>query len=163
MARAPHRPQPGLRVGGWIDDLVAEGLLHTGCADVFRVGKADGDATLGTRMRLHRHQVDAIREARAGRNYVLTTGTGSGKSLAYLVPIVDAVLRTGSGGGVKAIIVYPMNALANSQAQELEKFLVAGAPGAGHRSPSSATPAKRATRPVGPSSTIRPTSSSPTT
>ena len=53
-----------------------------------------------------------------GKSYVLTTGTGSGKSLAYIVPIVDAVLREtrrdgGRRPGVKAIVVYPMNALAN--------------------------------------------------
>src|SRR2546430_3181114 len=77
-------------------------------------------------MRLHRHQVDAIREARAGHNYVLTTGTGSGKNLSYIVPIVDHVLRRGSGQGVQAIVVYPMNALANSQAEELKKFLEKG-------------------------------------
>jgi len=65
---------------------------------------------------------------------VLTTGTGSGKSLAYIVPIVDAVLRERdeNGGqrrpGVKAIVVYPMNALANSQVGELEKFLEFGYP-----------------------------------
>jgi ATP-dependent helicase YprA (DUF1998 family) len=47
--------------------------------------------------------------------YVLSTGTGSGKSLAYIVPIVDHILRQGLGQGIKAIIVYPMNALANSQ------------------------------------------------
>jgi ATP-dependent helicase YprA (DUF1998 family)/very-short-patch-repair endonuclease len=120
---------PAFEAGGWIDDLVAEGLLHPGCSDIFRAGKVMGGDLRGIPMRLHRHQADAIREARAGRNYVLTTGTGSGKSLAYLVPIVDHVLRVGSGGGVKAIVVYPMNALANSQTKELEKFLVAGAPG----------------------------------
>ncbi len=49
-------------------------------------------------------------------------GTGSGKSLSYIVPIVDRVLRHGSGKGVQAIILYPMNALANSQFGELEKF-----------------------------------------
>ena len=43
--------------------------------------------------------------------------------MAYIVPIVDRVLREGSGKGVRAIIVYPMNALANSQRDELEKFL----------------------------------------
>ena len=54
---------------------------------------------------------------------MLTTGTGSGKSMSYIVPIVDRVLRDGSGQGVRAIVVYPMNALANSQRNELEKFL----------------------------------------
>ncbi len=79
-------------------------------------------------MRLHSHQEAAVRTARAGHHYVLTTGTGSGKSLSYIVPIVDHVLRRGSGNGIQAIIVYPMNALANSQYGELEKFLRAGFP-----------------------------------
>jgi superfamily II DNA/RNA helicase len=57
---------------------------------------------------------------------VLTTGTSSGKSLAYLIPIVDQVLRTGRGQGVQAIVVYPMNALCNSQFGELGKFLCIG-------------------------------------
>jgi ATP-dependent helicase YprA (DUF1998 family) len=70
--------------------------------------------------------VDAIREAQARRNYVLTTGTGSGKSLAYIIPIVDHVLRNGRGKGIQAIVVYPMNALCNSQYGELEKFLRLG-------------------------------------
>src|SRR5262249_58082550 len=77
----------------------------------------------GDPLRLHRHQSDAIRVARTGLPYVLTTGTGSGKSLAYIVPAVDHVLQRGSGQGIQAIIVYPMNALANSQRGELEKFL----------------------------------------
>lgn len=63
-----------------------------------------------------------MRKAREGKSYVLTSGTGSGKSLAYIIPIVDHVLRTGAGRGIQAIVAYPMNALANSQA-ELSKFL----------------------------------------
>ena len=74
-------------------------------------------------MILHRHQVEAIEAAANDRSYVLTTGTGSGKSLAYIVPIVDHVLRAGSGKGIKALVLYPMNALANSQYEELSKFL----------------------------------------
>ena len=77
-------------------------------------------------MRLHSHQDQAIRTARTGASYVLTTGTGSGKSLAYIIPIVDHILRNGGGKGVQAVVVYPMNALANSQMRELEKFLGAG-------------------------------------
>ncbi len=93
--------------------------------DIFRRGKSPSDAT-GQPLLLHRHQREAIEAARTGANYVLTTGTGSGKSLAYLIPIVDHVLRNGSGKGIQAIIVYPMNALANSQAGELEKFFSVG-------------------------------------
>ena len=50
-----------------------------------------------TPITLHRHQADAVRAAGSGASYVLTTGTGSGKSLACIVPIVDRVLREGSG------------------------------------------------------------------
>ena len=115
---------PNFEMGGWIDGLVEEGLLNPKSRDVFRL-KTD-DEPIGSPMRLHRHQVEAIRAARLAQNYVLTTGTGSGKSLAYIIPIVDHVLRYGSGRGVQAIVVYPMNALCNSQFGELEKFLRIG-------------------------------------
>lgn len=117
---------PAFAPGGLVEDLVTEGLLHDECRRVFRIDKAAG--TPGRALRLHRHQVKAIRAAHAGDNYVLTTGTGSGKSLAYIVPIVDHVLRRGSGRGIQAIVVYPMNALANSQFGELQKFLCEGYP-----------------------------------
>ncbi|CAN5551948.1 DEAD/DEAH box helicase [soil metagenome] len=117
---------PTFEPGGTIDDLVAGGSLHPGCSDIFRIKPMpDGPSRPLT---LHRHQREAIEVARSGQSYVLTTGTGSGKSLAYLVPIVDRVLREGSGGGVTAIVVYPMNALANSQLEELGKFLQHGFP-----------------------------------
>ena len=117
---------PKFTSGGSIDDLADAGTLHPGCREIFRLDK-DLDPA-GRPMTLYRHQVEAIGAARAGDNYVLTTGTGSGKSLAYMSAIVDHTLRVGSGGGIKAIIVYPMNALANSQAEELAKFLRGGYP-----------------------------------
>lgn len=107
-----------------IDELVAEGVLHPETARVFRRGK--DKAAAGEPLRLHRHQEEAVRIARERASYVLTTGTGSGKSLAYFVPIVDDVLRDPARGRVKAIVVYPMNALCNSQMEELVKFLKAG-------------------------------------
>lgn len=116
---------PTFKPGNTIEALVAEGLLAPDCTHVFRREKT-AIAGSGKELLLHRHQEDAIRKAREGRNYVLTTGTGSGKSLSYIVPIVDHVLRAGSGRGIKAIIIYPMNALANSQFGELEKFLKLG-------------------------------------
>ena len=124
-------PEPLLQLnptffpGGTVDDLVADGTLHPECARIFRIGKTDHDFT-GQLLQLHTHQVDAVRQAKQGRSYVLTSGTGSGKSLAYIIPIVDHVLRRGSGQGIQAIVVYPMNALANSQAEELKKFLEKG-------------------------------------
>ena len=51
---------------------------------------------------------------------------GRGRAEAYIVPVVDHVLRRGPGRGIQAIVVYPMNALANSQYGELEKFLKHG-------------------------------------
>ncbi|HCK78484.1 MAG TPA: DEAD/DEAH box helicase, partial [Actinobacteria bacterium] len=112
---------PSFEPGGSVSDLVSAGVLDARCADIFRFGKSD--INVGQEARLHWHQRRAIEVARSGAPYVLTTGTGSGKSLSYIIPIVDHVLRAGTGGGIKAIIVYPMNALANSQMNELEKFL----------------------------------------
>ncbi|MCG9969917.1 DEAD/DEAH box helicase [Pelotomaculum terephthalicicum JT] len=117
---------PSFQPGKWIDELVESGILHQECSRIFRINKDQQEE--GQTLRLHKHQVDAIDAARAGDNYVLTTGTGSGKSLAYIVPIVDYVLRHGSGRGIQAIVIYPMNALANSQYGELEKFLHFGYP-----------------------------------
>jgi len=115
--------QPGLR----IDELVDEGIIHKACKVIFRRNKSEENPA-GEYLQLHKHQEDAIRIAQTGKNYILTTGTGSGKSLAYIIPIVDHVLRHGSGKGTQAIIVYPMNALANSQMGELRKFLSLGFP-----------------------------------
>lgn len=99
---------PSFEPGEPLSELVAEGLLHPECERIFR-HKPAPDQDEGP-LRLHCHQVEGIRAARAGESYVLTTGTGSGKSLAYIVPIVDHVLRHGSGRGIQAVIVYPMNA-----------------------------------------------------
>ena len=117
---------PAFAEGAWVEALVARKTLHPECSKIFRI-KPEPDKEKGG-LKLHRHQVEAIEDAREGRNYALTTGTGSGKSLAYIVPIVDTVLRSEKRRGIKAIVVYPMNALANSQEQELTKFLCHGYP-----------------------------------
>ncbi len=133
MALGAFWPEPLIQLnplfepGDSIDALVAEGVLHPECARIFRKGKSQEDEQ-GQPLRLHRHQSEAVRVARSGASYVLTTGTGSGKSLSYILPIVDQVLRSGSGRGIQAIVCYPMNALANSQMIELEKFLRWGHP-----------------------------------
>jgi superfamily II DNA/RNA helicase len=126
MANGYQWPDPWLSLnpsfasGGTIPELVTQGLLQPATKDIFRLPN-------GANLRLHRHQAEAIEAARTGKSYVLTTGTGSGKSLAYIIPIVDRVLEAKADGsytpGIKAIVVYPMNALANSQLGELQKFL----------------------------------------
>ena len=77
----------------------------------------DGDRALW------RHQEQAIRSIAAGRNVVVATGTGSGKTEAFLLPILFYLYREhmlGSlGPGVRALILYPMNALSNDQRDRL--------------------------------------------
>lgn len=119
---------PSFESAGTVEDVVAQGLLTPECRRIFRRDKKQGP---GTSLRLHRHQQDAIEVARGGGSYVLTTGTGSGKSLSYFIPIIDDILRRGAGQGIKAIIVYPMNALCNSQMAELERYLGDGYPDGG--------------------------------
>ncbi len=115
---------PFFEKGKSIDEFIDERILHPKCRDIFRRRESDDDP--GILMKLYKHQSEAIEKAYKNQNYVLTTGTGSGKSLSYIVPIVNHVLKTGTGKGIKAIIVYPMNALANSQENELKKFLQPG-------------------------------------
>jgi ATP-dependent helicase YprA (DUF1998 family) len=113
---------PSFASGGNIDDLVAGKALHPLCSEIFRYGK-DSESPRGQRLNLRVHRREALAAARDGASYVLTTETGSGKSLAYFVPIIDRILREEPGRGIRAIVVYPMNALASSQFGELEKFL----------------------------------------
>lgn len=77
----------------------------------------------GEDLRLHRHQEEALAAARRREPYIVSTGTGSGKSLTYLIPIVDHIFRNEpERAAVRAIVVYPMNALVNSQLEALEQF-----------------------------------------
>jgi len=105
---------PNFKTGGTVEQLVGAGQLHARCAEIFRFGKSDSSA--GVSLPLHTHQVEAISRASAGESYVLTTGTGSGKSLAYFIPIVGACLKAKALDPfprTRAIVIYPMNALAN--------------------------------------------------
>src|SRR5271157_5178418 len=104
--------------GPTIDDLVASGDLDEATGKIFRFEQAP--------LRFYRHQAQSIAKARAGQSYVVTTGTGSGKSLCFFVPLVDTIVRARKAGKPRrtsAIIVYPMNALANSQIKEIERFI----------------------------------------
>ena len=112
---------PRFKQGKSVDELVEAGYLHERCKSIFRVNKSDDSD--GERLQLHLHQEQAIINASKEESYVLTTGTGSGKSLTYIIPIVNHVLQNPHLQGIQALIIYPMNALANSQEEELKKFL----------------------------------------
>ncbi len=101
--------------------LVAEGLLHPALLD--------GQWPFGEAA-LYRHQELAVRAGLAGRPYLVTTGTGSGKTEAFLIPILDHCVRARERGesGVKALLLYPMNALANDQLERLRTLLARGRP-----------------------------------
>ena len=74
---------------------------------------------------LYMHQEQAVRHAHAhNRNVVVATGTASGKTESFLYPILFELYRQHLAGeleepGVRAIILYPMNALANDQRERL--------------------------------------------
>lgn len=76
---------------------------------------------------LYAHQQQAIERLASTRssgpaNTLILSGTGSGKTESFLIPIVDHCLRT-PGPGIKAIVIYPMNALANDQLKRLRELL----------------------------------------
>ena len=104
------------RDGSAVESLVAEGLLHPHLRD-----RIPENIT-----HLHSHQEQAIRAIVAGRTTLISTGTGSGKTECFLYPIVSQCLRLrdqGARPGISAVIVYPMNALAEDQLMRLRGLL----------------------------------------
>ena len=68
------------------------------------------------------HQIEAWEAARDGLSYLVSSGTGSGKTECFMVPLLDDLLRDPTKGrltGVRAIVIYPLNALIESQRERL--------------------------------------------
>ena len=112
---------PPFRIGASIRDLVEEGVLSSRFADLC------GEHLPFDRP-LYLHQERAIRKALQGRNLVVSTGTGSGKTETFLIPILNWLLQEAERGtlkqpGVRALLLYPMNALANDQMKRLRRIL----------------------------------------
>jgi ATP-dependent helicase YprA (DUF1998 family) len=113
---------PPYQTGRSIEELVGDGLLHPEfrrlCSPILPFDRP-----------LYLHQEQAIQKSIAGkRNVVIATGTGSGKTEAFLIPILDHLLREQESGtlgapGVRALLLYPMNALANDQLKRLRRVL----------------------------------------
>lgn len=99
-----------------VAELAERDALHPDAAQIFRNGKDKP-------FYLYQHQVEALEKARRGESYVVTSGTGSGKSLTYFLAIFhDLLQKPAARGRVTALVVYPMNALVSSQLQALEKL-----------------------------------------
>jgi DEAD/DEAH box helicase domain-containing protein len=73
--------------------------------------------------RLFTHQAEAWEATRRGENVVVTTGTASGKSLAFNLPVLDAIAREPK---TRALYLYPTKALAQDQARALAALRVKG-------------------------------------
>ena len=103
--------------GETLEQLVAQGCGHS---DLRKLKWPFGGHPL------YRHQEEALRQvAQNGRNIVVKTGTGSGKTEAFLLPVLSGVLKLREEGasGTKAILLYPMNALANDQLVRLREMI----------------------------------------
>jgi hypothetical protein len=116
---------PAYATGATIRQLVDEGVLDPGFLSLT-------GPELPADRPLYRHQEQAVRKVRAGRNIVVATGTGSGKTESFLLPILANLTQEAAAGtlgpGVRALLLYPMNALANDQMKRLRRLLAA-APG----------------------------------
>ena len=103
---------PAFEMDLTLEELANQGLLTEETAKFF-----------GPELRLYQHQREALDIGLGEESYVVTTSTGSGKSLTYLLPIYDAIIRNDpSQHSVRALLIYPMNALINSQMEALQRF-----------------------------------------
>lgn len=108
---------PAFKKEQTITDLVNDKILHP---EFIR-------PEFNPNRKLYVHQTISIKKLVKGRNVVLSTGTGSGKTEAFLIPIINELLFAKDKKELKnevyAIILYPMNALVNDQLVRLRKYL----------------------------------------
>lgn len=102
------------RKGGKVDDLVHQGVLHPHCVHLMPFETVYG------------HQETAFRHIAAGKTTIVSTGTGSGKTECFTFPIISRCLELRDQGalpGITAVLIYPMNALAEDQLGRLRELL----------------------------------------
>ena len=112
---------PPFERGCYLKDLIQEGLLNKRLEDfIFYAFPYLRDYPL------YLHQERALRKILNGRNVVIASGTSSGKTECFLIPIYNHLLEEYKEGrltpGVRALLLYPMNALANDQLRKLRKI-----------------------------------------
>jgi hypothetical protein len=97
-----------------VKDAVKEGWLHAHLSQLI------------SHPHLYGHQEQAIRAITSGHTTLVSTGTGSGKTECFLYPIISRCLTLrdkNAPPGISAVIVYPMNALADDQMDRLRELL----------------------------------------
>ena len=111
---------PPYVTGKTIRQLVDDGVLDDGFLKL-------GSNSFPLDRPVYAHQEEAIKKLNAGRNILVATGTGSGKTESFLIPVIDHLLREKKAGtlgpGVRALLLYPMNALANDQVKRIREIL----------------------------------------
>lgn len=109
--------------GKGIKGLIDEGVLTKEFYDF----KSEAFPFKDMNQNLYLHQEKAIRKIINKKNIIVSTGTGSGKTESFLIPIFNQLLLEKRGktldSGVRALLLYPMNALANDQIKRLRKIL----------------------------------------
>ena len=100
-AQGRYWPEPLVQINpnyqrqGTVQNLAAQGVLHAACAEIFQVGKSEGSPEP---LHLYKHQMEALAKGQERQSYVVTTGTGSGKSLSFFIPIIDRILKAKEKG-----------------------------------------------------------------
>ena len=104
--------------GKSINQLIEEGVV---CQSFCRLGDINFNRPL------YSHQEESIRKIGSGKGAIITTGTGSGKTESFLLPILNDLMKDIENEnydvGVRAIFLYPMNALVNDQIDRVRKIL----------------------------------------
>ena len=127
IAKGPYLDiSDSFETGETIENLIAEGEM----SPLFRElenSVEEGNKEIKLKRKLYLHQEKAIRKINKNKNLVVTTRTGSGKTECFVLPIINYLLCEKEAGGldcgVRAILIYPMNALANDQMKRLRLIL----------------------------------------
>lgn len=102
------------KIGPSVEELIRQGKFHPAVKGIAQYPN------------IFEHQYKALTEVQAGNHVIVSTGTGSGKTEAFLYPIINDCLHLRDNSapeGVVAVVVYPMNALAIDQLDRMREML----------------------------------------
>lgn len=127
IAKGPYLDiNDSFKTGKNISDLITEGEMSPLFKEL-EPNKSESDKEIKLQRPLYLHQEEAIKKINLKHNLVVTTGTGSGKTECFILPILNHLLHEKEqntlDNGVRAILIYPMNALANDQMKRLREIL----------------------------------------